>query len=194
MKHKRLNKRTVIVNHCDRFFVGSILALILFSGCQQEKEKVVNEVYEGPLISIDSVYTEMSDAGNIIVKLKAAKQLDLFNGDKEWPEGLYLEYLDDEGNITSTFVADYVYKDSKENIYRGEGNVVVRSLSNGDELNTEELFWDPVKEKFYTDRFVTIKSDDEVHTGEGLTANQDFTSYQIHKPSGTINIIDSERN
>ncbi len=179
-----------MVAHCDRFFIGGIFLVILLTGCQKETEKVVNEVYEGPLITIDSVYTEMSDAGNIVVKLKAARQLDLFNGDTEWPEGLYLEYLNAEGVITSTFVADYVYKDAKENLYRGEGNVVVKSLSNGDELNTEELFWDPVKEQFYTDRFVTIKSEDEVHTGEGLTANQDFTSYQILKPSGTINIID----
>lgn len=179
-----------MVANSGRFFITGILITILFSSCQKEVEKVVNEVYEGPLITIDSVYTEMSDEGTIIVKLRAAKQLDLFNGDTEWPEGLYLEYLNGDGVITSTFVADYVYKDSKKNIYHGKGNVVVKSLSNGDELNTEELFWDPTKEIFYTERFVTIKSEDEVHTGEGLTANQDFTSYQIQKPSGTINIID----
>lgn len=164
--------------------------MLLATSCQKESEKVMNEVYEGPLIAIDSVFTEMSDEGVIVVKLKAARQLDLANGDKEWPKGLYLEYLNMEGIITSTFVADYVYKDSKENVYRGEGNVVVQNRINGDELNTEELFWDPVDETFYTDRFVTIKSDDEVHTGEGLKANQDFSSYQILKPSGTINIVD----
>lgn len=179
-----------MVSYCDRFFVWGALVLLIASGCQKESEKVMNEVYEGPLIAIDSVYTEMSDEGKIVVKLRAPKQLDLANGDTEWPDGLYLEYLNMEGEITSTFVADYVYKDKKENIYRGEGNVVVQNRSNGDELNTEELFWNPVDETFYTDRFVTIKSDDEVHTGEGLKANQDFSSYQILKPSGTINIVD----
>lgn len=175
---------------CDRFFVWGALVIVLSSSCQKDSGKVINEVYEGPLIAIDSVYTEMSDEGKIVVKLRAPKQLDLANGDTEWPDGLYLEYLNMEGEITSTFVADYVYKDSKENVYRGEGNVVVQNRGNGDELNTEELFWDPVDETFYTDRFVTIKSDDEVHTGEGLKANQDFSSYQILKPSGTINIVD----
>ncbi len=180
-----------VIGYCyDRFFVWGAIVVLLYSGCQKESEKVVNEIYEGPLIAIDSVNTEMSDEGKIVVKLKAPRQLDLANGDTEWPQGLYLEYLNMEGEITSTFVADYVYKDSKENIYRGEGNVVVQNRTNGDELNTEELFWDPVDEIFYTDRFVTIKSEDEVHTGEGLKANQDFSSYQILKPSGTINIID----
>ncbi len=175
---------------CDRFFVWAFLIFLFSTACKKENEQVVNQVYEGPLIAIDSVYTEMSDEGIIIVKLKAPRQLDLSNGDREWPKGMNLEYLNSDGEITSTFRADYVYQEIKENLYRGEGNVVVKSLSNGDELNTEELFWDPVDEIFYTERFVTIKSEDEVHTGEGLTANQDFTSYQIHKPSGTINIID----
>ncbi|XOV92456.1 MAG: LPS export ABC transporter periplasmic protein LptC [Bacteroidota bacterium] len=175
---------------CDRFFVICVFCTILITGCQKEKATVVHEVYEGPLIAIDSVDTEMSDEGHIVVKLKAPRQLDLANGDTEWPEGLYLQYLNEEGVVTSTFIADYVYKESEKNIYRGEGNVVVRSLNNGDELHTEELFWDPNDEKFYTDRFVTIKSEDEVHTGEGLIANQDFTTYQIQKPSGTINLIE----
>lgn len=190
MISKRINIKTVIGYRYDRFFVWGAIVVALSSGCQKDSEKVMNEVYDGPLIAIDSVYTEMSDEGKIVVKLRAPKQLDLANGDTEWPKGLHLEYLNMEGVITSTFFADYVYKDSKENVYRGEGNVVVQNRTNGDELNTEELFWDPVDEIFYTDRFVTIKSDDEVHTGEGLKANQDFSSYQILKPSGTINIID----
>jgi hypothetical protein len=31
-------------------------------------------------------------------------------------------------------------------------------------------------------------SEGEIHTGEGLRANQEFTSYQILEPSGTINL------
>ena len=51
-----------------------------------------------------------------------------------------------------------------------------------------QLYWSPAEEIFYTDKFVTILSEGEIHTGEGLRANQDFTSYQILKPSGTINL------
>lgn len=173
----------------DRFFVCStfiVVVLCLLAGCKNRKELIDEPLFEGPLITMDSVYTKMSDSAELLIVLQAPRQNDFEGGDREWPESLYLEYLDDEGNVVNTFRADYVYYTEKEKLYRAEGNVVVKNLENGDELNTEELFWNPSEKKFYTDRFVTIQSDDEVHTGEGLTANQDFSSYKILKPQGTL--------
>ena len=71
-------------------------------------------------------------------------------------------------------------------------NKVVKNIDTGDELNTELLFWSPAEEKFYTDSFVTIISDGEVHTGKGLSANQDFSSYEILEPAGTIQIEEED--
>lgn len=172
----------------DRFFVYSTLLLLLSVqwGCQNRKNLVDEKLYDGPTLSMDSIYTKMSDSAKVLVRLRAAKQLNLENGDQEWPEGLYLEYLDKEGQIVSTFKADFVHYSLGEDIYRAEGNVVVNNIEDGDELNTEELFWSPRQKEFYTDRFVTIKSEDEVHTGEGLRADEDFSSYKIIKPQGTL--------
>ncbi len=124
--------------------------------------------------------------------MKAARQNDFENGDTEWPAGLFLESFGETGSSQTTFKANYVYYTREENLYRAEGNVIVMNLDNGDELNTEELFWNPAEESFYTDKFVTIKSEDEVHTGEGLRANQDFTSYRILKPSGSFVLEDAD--
>lgn len=179
--------RTVMAFAHDRFFVcGVVICCLLALSCQKRKELLDQPVYEGPLVSMDSIYTKMSDSAKVTVILKAAQQYNYEGGDREWPKGLYLEYLDDDGEVVSTFRADYVYYTFKDNLYRSEGNVVVKSLDNEDELNTEELFWNPSDEEFYTDRFVTIQSDDEVHTGEGLRADQDFSSYKILKPQGTL--------
>lgn len=174
----------------DRFFVcmiSALLAMGVFS-CGGRKELLDQPIYDGPSFEMDSVYTKISDSAKIIIILKSPKELHFENGDREWPQSMYLEYLDGEGNITSTFRADYVYYTAKDRIYRSEGNVVVINTENDDELNTEELFWDPRKKEFYTDRFVTIESEDEIHTGEGLTADQDFSSYTIWKPKGTLTI------
>ncbi|RED98859.1 LPS export ABC transporter periplasmic protein LptC [Marinoscillum furvescens] len=183
----KIYMRTVMAFAHDRFFVcGVVICCLLALSCQKRKELLDQPVYEGPLVSMDSIYTKMSDSAKVTVILKAAQQYNYEGGDREWPKGLYLEYLDDDGEVVSTFRADYVYYTFKDNLYRSEGNVVVKSLDNEDELNTEELFWNPSDEEFYTDRFVTIQSDDEVHTGEGLRADQDFSSYKILKPQGTL--------
>ena len=176
---------------CDRFFVlGLLIPLVIFA-CRNRKELIDEPLYEGPIVTMDSIYTKMSDSADVVLILKAARQNNFEGGDKEWPEGLYLENLNDAGELISTFQADYVYYSAKENLYHSEGNVVVKSVENGDELNTEELFWNPSEKRFYTDRYVTIQSEDEIHTGEGLTANQDFSSYTILKPQGTL-VLDEE--
>lgn len=53
-------------------------------------------------------------------------------------------------------------------------------------MNSEELYWEPQKEEIYTDKFVRIQSEDQISTGTGLVAKQDFSSYRILNPSGTI--------
>ncbi|MFT4833906.1 MAG: LPS export ABC transporter protein LptC [Marinoscillum sp.] len=183
--------QAVIAAVHDRFFVlgiSLVFILVVDQSCNTRKELLDEAVYEGPLVTMDSVLTKMSDSARVTVILKAPKQNDFEGGDREWPESLYLEYLDKNGSITSTFKANYVYYTSEKDLYKAEGNVIVRNMENGDELNTEELFWDPAHEQFYTERFVTIQSEDEIHTGEGLTADQDFSSYTILKPQGTISI------
>lgn len=173
----------------DRFFVCAFLLMLsalVFDGCRNRKELMDEPLFEGPILSMDSVYTKMSDSAELVMTLRAARQNDYEGGDREWPESFYLEYMDGDGNITTTFKADYVYYTMKENLYHAEGDVIVKNLENGDELNTEELYWSPSDKEFYTDRFVTIQADDEIHTGEGLRANQDFSYYKILKPQGTL--------
>jgi LPS export ABC transporter protein LptC len=130
----------------------------------------------------------MTDEAVVTMRLKAPRQIDFDNGDRKWPDGLYLEYYNDSAQVISTFRSNFAEYIAEESIYKGEGDVVVRNVQNGDELNTEELFWDPSEEIFYTEKFVTIVSEGEVHTGSGLEANQDFTSYTILNPKGTLTI------
>ena len=177
----------------DRFLFVALAFFTLLS-CNDRKELIDQKLYEGPLSSMDSINTLLSDSAKVVMHMKAAKQNDFENGDTEWSEGLFLESFGDEGESRTTFRANYVYYTREENLYRAEGNVIVKNLANGDELNTEELFWNPSDEEFYTEKFVTIKSEDEVHTGEGLRANQDFTSYRILKPTGSFVLEDDDQN
>lgn len=181
---------TVMAAMRDRFFVPAVFlwSSIQLLSCGEQKSLAEQQLYEGPLVEMDSIYTKMSDSAKIKVILSSPKQKNFDGGDREWPQGLYLEYLNDTGGITSTFKADYVYYTSKDQLYRAEGNVVVRNTEDGDELNTEQLFWSPKDKEFFTERFVTIQSDDEIHTGEGLRADEDFSYYKILKPQGTISV------
>lgn len=145
-------------------------------------------MYEGPSVEMDSVETLYSDSAIVKIRINAPKQLNFENGNEEYPLGVRLKFYDETGKEISNLRADKAYYIAEEKHYKAVGNVVVRNLETQDRLNTEELYWNPNEERVYTDKFVTIRSLDEVHKGEGLEATQDFENYQILKPTGTITI------
>ncbi len=175
--------QTVIAFY-GRFFIGALVVI----SCSSKQEVGEKPIYTGPIMSLFDINTVLSDSAIIMIQIQAPSEEVYESGDREWKKGLYLQYFDDFGEVSSTFKSDYATYDKKEHLYKGTGNVIVQNLTNGDELNTEELYWDPQKQEFYTERFVTIRTEDEIHTGEGLTANEDFSSYKILKPAGTFTI------
>jgi len=176
------------------FLIAFFGLLALFSCSGDSKDLLDQPIYDGPMTVMDSIQTVYSDSAIVKLKIKASKKFSFQNGDDEYPEGIALEFYDKIGGVISTLVADKAYYVAEEKHYKGVGNVIVVNLETGDRLNTEELYWKPNDEKVYTDKFVTIRSEDEVHTGEGLIANQDFDNYQIMNPTGTIVIQDPNEN
>ena len=156
--------------------------------CGSKQELLNQKNYDGPMIRIDSVNTLITDSAKILLRIQAPIEEVFENNDREWKEGLFLKYYDKFGEISSTFKSNYAFYDKKKHLYKGVGDVIVQNVTSGDELNTEELFWDPKQKEFYTDKFVTIRKEDEIHKGTGMTANQDFSSYKILNPSGTFTI------
>ena len=194
-RYKSQDQQGVFLRNVWRRCCILLLLITFFVACEQRRKELIDKPhYDGPIASSVKINTLISDSGRIFFHYKAAIENTFERGDREWPEGFFLEAFDKEGAITTTFIANYVYYTEEENIYRAEGNVIVESQENGDKLNTEELFWNPKKEEFYTEKFVSITSGDEVHTGEGMTADQNFSSYRILKPNGTFTLEDDEKN
>ncbi|MDN4165825.1 LPS export ABC transporter periplasmic protein LptC [Cytophagales bacterium LB-30] len=159
-------------------------------------DKKLNEedlpVYDGPVVEADSISTLYSDSAIVRIKLMAKKQFEFENGDRDFPEGMYMEFYEPDGRVSSTLVANQGHYYREENLYKATGDVRVNSVDNGDKLNTEELFWNPTEEKVYTDKFVRVEQEGDITTGEGLEAAQDFSTWRILKPTGFISMDEEE--
>ena len=166
--------------------IGSFFILL---GCKPGKKEVDEmQEYTGPILEIRDAVTYYSDSAVVKLKMTAPLQLEFGNGDREFPEGLKLEFFDEKGEPTSTLRADYCYYTKKDNLYKATGNVVIQDVETNDRLNTEELYWDQKKEEVYTDKFVRIEKDGELHVGEGLEAKTDFSYWKILHSKGTISL------
>ena len=162
---------------------------IALGSCNQSdlKEPLI---YDGPQRIAENVELFYTEDNQVKVKMIAAMVYEYESGDREFPEGLYLEFYDETGKLESTLRANEAYYFKKEHQWRGRGKVEVKNIEKNEQLNTEELFWKPADEKIFTDKFVTIRQQVDVIYGQGLEAKQDMSDYVIKKPEGEFSVED----
>jgi LPS export ABC transporter protein LptC len=170
-------------------FLAMIATVLFASSCNQAdvKEPLI---YDGPLRIGENVELYYTEDNRVKLKMIAALVYEFESGDREFPNGLYLEFYDEAGKLESTLRANEAYYFKKENQWRGRGKVEVKNLEKNEQLNTEELFWKPAEEKIFTEKFVTIRQQSDVIYGQGLEARQDMSDYIIKKPEGEFSVDD----
>jgi lipopolysaccharide export system protein LptC len=67
---------------------------------------------------------------------------------------------------------------------------VVFENDKGEMLETEKLSWIEKDAKIRTDGLVKITTANEIITGFGLEADEDFSNYTIQQISGIVNVED----
>jgi LPS export ABC transporter protein LptC len=160
----------------------------LFSCTSKEKLKPI--IYDGPLRQAENITMHYAEKEKVKTILQAKKFNEFQSGDREFPEGIYLEFYDETGKMTSTLKANTAYYFKQENKWRGRGNVVVVNIDKQQQLNTEELFWMPATKKIFTEKFVTITDHQDVIYGTHLKANQDLSDYSLRETSGQVEVKD----
>lgn len=144
------------------------------------------EPYKGPMMTAKNIKTVYSDSGDTKLILQAPVQLLLQNSDREFPEGVYVEFFDEKKDPKAILTSNYAIFYKEQNLYKISGEVVIDNKRDGKKMSTEELFWSPATKKIYTDKFLIIETGNEVIRGVGMDAAQDFSSYTIRQPVGTV--------
>lgn len=173
-----------------KYFHLSLIILLIQSCSSGLESKQKFEEYTGPIMEADTVEIIYSDSAVVRVIVKSTKQYEFENGDREFPNDIFIEFYEPDGTMSSTLEANSAYYTKEKDLYKAEGDVEVIGYLDPRKMNSEELFWEPQKEEIYTDKFVRIQSEDQISTGTGLVAKQDFSSYRILNPSGTIYLED----
>ncbi|MBW3545011.1 MAG: LPS export ABC transporter periplasmic protein LptC [Bacteroidetes bacterium] len=171
--------------------VGIMLFSLLFWSCQGNEEMADTTDYDGPLLEADSIQILYSDSAVVRISVEAAKQYEYEDGNREFPEGIYVEFYEPDGSVSSTLMADKGYYFKKQDRYTAVGNVVVEGRKENNRLDTDTLHWSPPTERVYTKAPVLITEGQDSLRGLGLEAKQDFSTYTILEPDA-ITLLDEE--
>lgn len=172
-----------------------LLTLIALSfilpSCKEERKSYVS-VTSNP-DSIQTMVTRdvvslISDSG--MTRYRILSKLWLVYDEAEvptwkFPVGLKLEQLDDSFRIAATVKCDSATYFKNQKLWRLDGHVDIRNIKK-EVIETEQIFWDQVNHKVYSDSFVHIERADRILEGYGFTSNEKLTEYVIRRPSGII--------
>ena len=169
-----------------------ILGSIMLFSCENDIEqiKTLTSYTDAPTLSAKKIEIIYSDSAKVQVKL-IADELKRFDQKEEpyteFPKGIDILFYNDSLQVDAKITANYSKYFEKKEIWEAKYNVVVINKKN-EKLNTEYLVWDRKKANIHTNEFVKISTNDGIFYGEGLKATQDFSSWEISKPKGIINV------
>ena len=175
-----------------KIYLLFIITIIFFS-CNNENEKL-KKISKIKIVSGVERATEVminyTDSGFLRARIysplieRHSQKAEPYSEMKKGVKGFF---YDNNGKIESSLTAEYAISYENRRIIIVKNNVKVLNIR-GEELETEKLTWDQQKETIYTDKFVKIKTPDEILYGNGLESNQNFTRYRINKLRGRISV------
>ena len=169
------------------------LTLLMLTSCENDIARVkgLSGIKLIPNETAQDVTILYSDSGSVIVKLETPMLTRVAQPRKMtlMPEGVKLTFFEHDGKVGSTLTSKKarIFDLPDNQVTEAERDVVVVN-SEGDRLNTERLVWDQKTAEITSNAFVKVTRKDEVITGTGLRANQDFSKYRITKISGIVKV------
>lgn len=161
--------------------------LLFFIGCVNDMDDVkalFDETdYKQEVAKDVKIYYSDSAQVRVIIN---APTLRRFNENSvitdEFPDGVLVEFLDENQGVTSWLESDYAIKTSRNSEVTVRENVQFYNSAN-DKLETSELVWNEDTGEVYTDKFVKISQPSRRDTsyGFGFKTDEKFTRFEIEK-------------
>ncbi|BAV95358.1 hypothetical protein JBKA6_1345 [Ichthyobacterium seriolicida] len=157
----------------------------------EEIDKIIDisEMRTNYAKSLNLVYT---DSGRVKVRFKTPEVIAFDKKEepyREFPKGIEVSVFNDEVEGAANFIkSNYAKEYTTKGFLELKSNVIIIN-SKGDTIYTEELFWDRVTKKIYSEDLVKISSKNETLIGKnGFEAPDDMSTYNLKGISGDINM------
>ena len=182
-------------NILTKGIAASVAMLFLFS-CTNDLKQVQEITREDnlPMDVQEDLVLQYSDSSYVRLELRAPlaeSYPQLEEPVRKFPDGIEVFFFDSMGKQETRMRANQATNYINKQLWHATGDVVVVNKK-GEQLNTEELYWDERQEKIYSEVFVKITTEKEIIMGEGFEADQNFDNYVINKVTGQIAIEDEE--
>lgn len=185
-------------NMVKKLFISLHIVFIMLSACENDIERInfLQSDEQYPDLIGEEIELIYSDSSKVKVKMTAPELKQFNNLEKpysEFPQGLLVILYDDDLNIESQISANYAKYYTEEKLWHATGDVVAKNLKTGEELDTEELFWNEEEKRIYSDSYTRIVNENGTFYGQnGFRSNQSLTDYTLIGSKGVVKIPEEE--
>lgn len=173
-----------------------LLLPVLFLACENDLKKVkeissqeVNKPVE-TTIGVDVIY---SDSAKVKARMTAPLMLN-YTATKtvrpyyEMPKGVHIDFYDQNQKIISTVTAEYAITKNESKIIELRRNVVVVN-DKGDTFKSQELIWDQLSKRFYSNQFSTLtQTGGNTISGSTFRCKEDLSNPEFLQSTGNFNV------
>lgn len=164
------------------------IATILFLACEKTPPPVDEVLMRQGLEAEIARDVEILYSDSAKIKVRVTGPTMLYHQDRadvrqEFPDGVQVEFFDEEQQISSVLTAKYGVRLETQNKVVVRDSVVWQSTV-GDMLETSELTWDERQKKVHTNKFVVVTRPDEIMYGHGFEADQNFRDIRMYAIDG----------
>ena len=169
-----------------RFLTATLLLLVLLIGCSNEAPSNGNssaiDSSGRPDSEVSGARISLYDGGHVTTKIDAEKISQFDVQDSAMAYNLNIHSYDSLGELNSVITGDSGLIREQSGLFIIFGHVVV-TTADSSQLETEQLHWNPKKDRIFTDAFVRITKPGGFASGWGFEANQRLKSYKILHPT-----------
>lgn len=176
-----------------------IVALLAASsaGCKDEVSGVVEHATDPelvPTMKSRDVQTIISDNGRTRYRITTPLWCMYEEAkDPHWvfPRGVIAQEMDSAHKIITTIRCDSAYYDEKKQLWDLRGNVRITASAGQDNILTDQLYWDQMTHRLYSDAFIHVEKGGRVIEGYGYQSNEQFSTYTLRKVEAIFPIDES---
>ena len=173
-------------------FLLIIGLFISFLSCENDLAEVSKFVKEDEVAvevgeKVKMLYSDSGRVEMIITAPVLHRHLDKRNPKREFPEGLVVNFLNEEQEVQSWLVGKYAIEDENKHIITFQDSVILSNLST-ERLETDNLIWDQSTGLIHTKQFVRITTKNEQITGYGFESDRELKKWKIIAPQGSVKI------
>ncbi len=177
--------------------IVTLIAVTMLFSCEGNLKEVraLDLGNDAPQAIGEHMNLKYTDSGRVVATLKSAKMFDFTNKKfpyREFPEGVEVEFFDEENN-KNTVLANYGIIYDKTGLIDLRGDVVI-TLSDSTILEGSQLYWDQTQNWVFTDESNIIRfPNGAINEGQGFDANQNFGNFRSRTNVG-VQIIEEKDN